>query len=100
MANKSFSLIHAQAAAALDGTEVEFTGRNTLEYRTPSRFIILPVDTYIADDGAPDGVVVEGEPGLRWSDGRPLLEPEFKNIMDDLAAAAGPLKTVFRWPQR
>jgi len=98
MVAREFKLAHASHAVSTDGVEVEFLGRHELAYRTKKRSIVLTIETYIASDGAPDGVVVQHDDDPRWSDGAKLTEAQFDAIMDDLAVASTPLKTVFRRP--
>lgn len=75
---------------------VEFIGRHELAYGWQHRSIILPIETYIADDGAPDGVIVHFAPEAVWSNGLPLTREQYAEIMSDLQSAAIPLKTRFR----
>jgi hypothetical protein len=96
MAHRQYSLVHAQHVLFSDGMSVEFLGRHELMFRRDKRSITLPVETYIARDGAPDGVVVHSAKQLVWSDGETLTSVEFEAIMHDLQDAAGPLFTKFR----
>lgn len=98
MAQKKFTLVHAQHAVSQDGTNVEFMHRHQLSYSTPQRSILLFIESYVADDLAPDGVVVRIDDKPTWNNGQALTSEEFNEIMADLQLAAIPLLTKFRWP--
>lgn len=99
MAPDDFVLVHAQYATAGD-VGVEFLDRDRMRYDEGGRSIILTVETYVARDGAPDGVVVQRDDNPMWSDGAPLTAAEFEHIMENLRRAAVPLLTIFHRPTR
>lgn len=94
-----FTLVHAQYAKSADAG-VEFLDRDRMRYEERDRSIELTIETYIAPDSAPDGVIVQRDDNPKWSDGTPLTASDFERIMSNLQRAAIPLLTVFRWPTR
>lgn len=99
MARENYTLVHAQHAVAGD-IGVEFLDRDRMRYHEGGRSIVFTVETYIARDAAPDGVVVRCDDCPQWTDHERLTADEFERIMVELQKAAVPLRTTFRWPTR
>ena len=99
MAPDEFALVHAQYARS-GSVGVEFLDRDRMRYDENGRSITLTIETYIAQDGAPDGVIVQCDDDPKWTDGTSMTPSEFETMMNNLQRASVPLLTKFRWPTR
>ena len=95
MVDRTFTRIHAQHVRSLDGVDIEFTDRNSLRYSWLDKTVIIPVETFIAEDGAPDGVVVHFEDVHYWQDNFPFSPDDANLVMRNLIDAQIALRTRF-----
>src|SRR5262245_41474715 len=94
---RTFTPVSARHVVSVDGVHVAYANRDEVEYASGGRSVRVPAERYIAADGAPDGRVVDLTVELTWSSGEVVSSLERAEIVADLLAASGPLRSKFRF---